>query len=992
MYVCMYVCVCVCVNVEPLMAELMKLRYEGVRLYDVSKKKWILVKCRLLLATADYRAVPDFCCNCQSPAYIGACIKCHIEGRKRKLNIDQILKNAKDLAKANVLPIGTECEGLWEGEWLPIIIRQYTERKNVFHYDVEWVSTEEKKVLTLLEKQHVRLPPPPKPKKTSKSSSSNQANDDEEEEEERVVEEEEEESLKVGDVAQLKYRKKWIDVSIENIKVDENGNKSYDVIWSDDGSRNGDHRYFDFRLLASKSKNNNKEKNNKRKSKFKSNKRAYKKAKNKDDVGNAEFGEASDADENEEEEEENDINIDVELENINVVTKSKGGVDATFYAHNVTYLDKTNVLRKWYEAYMGDRIEKVKIKDTSKCDKDGENYMIVNISHPRVPPPAVKTEETQEKVYENLRSATSAAEHKRAVKQGGYHQEHVFYDYKCLKIVLHVINDLMHEIYNLIKYIFGYMIQYHFKDFRKRSFMKENRFFTMADTKGKPPDDNTEWIDTNEYYKINARWPWQASKASILKLIDEAEYRRIPGDEAGKLNCPFQKTKLQNGTYKIGLRSMKSAEWLHLASPIGIYYITQTDLHPRYKLAFCNVIWFLYEIRTRHIRSTGMIKPRVNQSKPYDYKTYWQEIAVILEYLMPYNFNAIVVHIFQHTVDDLHRLGPVYGHWAYPFESGQGWLKNIYHSNKVVEESICRAIASEWRTMLHQYDDVEPSKYKSFIKKLIRPGLAGSYPTTVTVLTLSEKKLSFSNETNEYKYLHLYYLQKNPVLVIIQAYYEKNIKRWDDKDIRTYNWITNVHLNNINNKLKAADYLDNNQQLTKEELQQICCGPVVSDMKQVKNIQVNESEFCDVITDGEFKTTNSCFRYRQHIQDYLALHTRQEEKTYIWCYGKIKKMYQTTAYAKLNDKYKKINDLRTRDILIWVENYGVQNKENDDNGLVRVQKESQAAVHTNKASVTVNANDVDDVNLAFWKVTQTQTFVVNKNFARKDAKPSTYNV
>ena len=208
----------------------------------------------------------------------------------------------------------------------------------------------------------------------------------------------------------------------------------------------------------------------------------------------------------------------------------------------------------------------------------------------------------------------------------------------------------------------------------------------------------------------------------------------MPGEDVGQLAQPFEIKTDKAGNTKVCLRKLNSSEWLHLAGPIGIYYINETDLHPRYKRAFTDVLWWLYEVRTRSVRISGMKKHENDEDYregEYDYHRYWRENAVILEYLMPYNFNQIVVHLCQHIIDDIYYFGPVYAQWMYPFEATHGWLKNSYHGLKVPEESMCRVISSQWRTMLHEHDDVEDDN--AALEQLWNPGLKGSYPTTILI-------------------------------------------------------------------------------------------------------------------------------------------------------------------------------------------------------------------------------------------------------------------
>jgi hypothetical protein len=75
------------VYAEPLIDELLLLRYEGLVVEDASdptdKNKKSHVRCELLLATGDIRGVTKLICNCQSPATRGACHRCGIVARHR---------------------------------------------------------------------------------------------------------------------------------------------------------------------------------------------------------------------------------------------------------------------------------------------------------------------------------------------------------------------------------------------------------------------------------------------------------------------------------------------------------------------------------------------------------------------------------------------------------------------------------------------------------------------------------------------------------------------------------------------------------------------------------------------------------------------------------------------------------------------------------------------------------------------------------------------
>ena len=63
------------------------------------------------------------------------------------------------------------------------------------------------------------------------------------------------------------------------------------------------------------------------------------------------------------------------------------------------------------------------------------------------------------------------------------------------------------------------------------------------------------------------------------------------------------------------------------------------------------------------------------------------------------------------------------------------------------------------------------------------------------------------------------------------------------------------------------------------------------------------------------------------------------------------------------------------------------------NGLVQLQKSNVlVGVHSNQASVIIDASDVDDENYAFWRITEAHSLVVNINPVRSKAEPSQFAV
>jgi hypothetical protein len=92
--------VCICVA-EPLIDELLLLRYAGLKTYDASVKKVVHVRCELLFATGDLRGMPDLICNMQSPCYNGACHRCAIHGQKRQVTKLRVIPEKKNTSNPN---------------------------------------------------------------------------------------------------------------------------------------------------------------------------------------------------------------------------------------------------------------------------------------------------------------------------------------------------------------------------------------------------------------------------------------------------------------------------------------------------------------------------------------------------------------------------------------------------------------------------------------------------------------------------------------------------------------------------------------------------------------------------------------------------------------------------------------------------------------------------------------------------------------------------
>jgi hypothetical protein len=374
-------------NVEPLIDELLLLRYTGLKVYDASVNKEIEVRCELLFATADLRGLPDLICNRQSPCYSGACHRCCIVGQKRQVT---------------------------------------------------------------------RLRVKPKPKRKAAPVPSK-----------RPVDEIE---LRADDAmrAEADERDAEDEPDQEMHEHDNNGNSDDD---DGDGDECGDDQRNKKQRVAAASTSL-------------TNSSPYSSSSSSSSASSSASSASSSS------------SVPDGME------QYEAGIDATFYARNVCYLDKDSRFREWYAQHLGvDNVEKVQLVD------DGP---FISIHDPRVPQPTEKTREMVEKMMDDVEDARVLGDkfYKNAVEETGYFARHVFARLPYFNPVLHYINDFMHKMYNTVKIIFQYIVHAHFDTARHKAFIGEHRRFSesSADQFGAyANDDDAGWNDTNAWIKQHVR-------------------------------------------------------------------------------------------------------------------------------------------------------------------------------------------------------------------------------------------------------------------------------------------------------------------------------------------------------------------------------------------------------------------------------------------------------------------------------------------------------
>jgi hypothetical protein len=643
----------------------------------------------------------------------------------------------------------------------------------------------------------------------------------------------------------------------------------------------------------------------------------------------------------------------------------EAGTDATYYARNVCYLRADSNFREWYVQHLGvDNVERVQLVDGGP---------LISIHDPRVPQPTIKTRASVEEMMESVEDARllgDKAYHDR-VEQTGYYGRHVFARLPYFNPVIHYINDSMHKMYNTVKIIFQYIAHQHFDKTRHRAFFNEHRRFSdscVDQHHQYTDDDEADWIDTNTWAIDNKRHPWQASKENIFNIVDSERARRIPGEHTGKLGCPFKTTYDKDGKRKFSLRKMQSSDWMHLAGPIGIYYIEMTDIHPRYKMVFQDLLRCFYDMRYHALNTTDLDDATAN----YDSLRWYRECAAILEYLMPINFNHINQHVWQHAISELVYAGPVFGHHMFPFEAGAGWLKSLLKSPKSPEEGLARSIAAEWRTMLHKYDEQDVD---TITRRLLAPKYRGRTPQVIDYISYPQRmpepkrrdtpatraQIAADNAV-ELKLLHNYFLENDIVSKMVQDEFIRmhgghTSKEWKKFNIK--NWVVDEQ---SFNRIDQHHMREFGLHITRQVIEHVKVGPIEEEVMTYKKIKINDTDFCDVVTDGNFKTTNSCVRY-----------TVNNGKN-AWTYAQIKCIYRARPHAASTEQvtlFRFINYRKPR---------SYKKDEEDSSGLVPIEQMSDDDVvdtvdHLFVAPVHPECV-VDDENLAFWPALAADEFYV----------------
>ena len=224
-------------------------------------------------------------------------------------------------------------------------------------------------------------------------------------------------------------------------------------------------------------------------------------------------------------------------------------------------------------------------------------------------------------------------------------------------VVKNTLHDFMHMFYGVVLLIFQYILRMNFGDNRKKIFFTQDRRI--------PPD---------VAHRQQKFMGWQTSNDRIKQCQQFHSLRRVPtSQDGGKLDQPFGITKDNHSTT---LLVDSSASYIHMAGPIGVYYVYYFLNEIEYKKAFAGLLWWIYKLRRRHANKDILTK---STNREYDPQTQSHksvknlvrvgyEVCGMLEAIMPVHFCTFVFHEICHACEVIAYTGPVYATWMFVYE------------------------------------------------------------------------------------------------------------------------------------------------------------------------------------------------------------------------------------------------------------------------------------------------------------------------------------
>ena len=236
---------------------------------------------------------------------------------------------------------------------------------------------------------------------------------------------------------------------------------------------------------------------------------------------------------------------------------------------------------------------------------------------------------------DKAKAAADIAEFQASTGCMGRPALHALRQLMCLRMC--TLHDFMHAFYNAVKRMFSFVIGNEMTPVRRRNYLHEERYIAIGANFVRHDFALRHSFAPSE----PTRMLFEASKQCLIELSGMWRHRRVPtNDEHANLDRLIDFDK--QGKPCIDLES--SAAYIHMAGPIGVYYIHAVDIHPGFKEAFSDLLWVLCKLRRRFVTLS-----QVNAAPTDSYVRWLRRALARLEMLMPVHFCTINLHLLQHV-------------------------------------------------------------------------------------------------------------------------------------------------------------------------------------------------------------------------------------------------------------------------------------------------------------------------------------------------------
>jgi hypothetical protein len=447
---------------------------------------------------------------------------------------------------------------------------------------------------------------------------------------------------------------------------------------------------------------------------------------------------------------------------------------------------------------------------------------------------------------------------------------------------------------------------------------------------------------------------------------------------------------------KIKLEIDSTSQWHDMIGPIGIYYIWMTgkqlrqhthayfiylfsylfinfcvvcvDVDDLYKESFSALLWWMFELRQRRTY-VKMLDP--NNESEYTYIKWGRDRLAELEYLMPYHWCRINIHLLQHACTTLLLTGPVHATWMFVYERWMKLGKGFMQTAKVPGETVMK------NAMIHEWTIRKSLSTKEDLNKLLTPPLANFPEKRFIKLLGACKNIKLERQVNDrrcdYNLICNFLLSNDPALMIINEEFETaHPIQSKNGTLLIHNWnITDSSYTNIQLKMKQKF---NDINVSREKINQLLLHPIDS-VEEYLRMSVNDVIFCtDKHENKVSRVTRKFIFYRQPLEAQRLEKQKIAKETEN---DSAQKKSTVNTNGKIVAQIDKIYHVMIHDVCSLFKSYNILKVSNYK--YMDVAHESQlpyvfplsTAQSIETGMPIVHADDIFPVNIALWPSTIT---------------------